>query len=1331
MVDLTAPVRHLYRRLVGRKPEPGTEHPGREAEADGLSAAAALEAWLGDGAVFGLEPSSALAGERFTREAAEGPNLFHRPARGFSSSSGRGALAMAMGLASSGQRASAFLAGCELDEARDLLAEAARRRLPLVVHLVARGPETRGTDHRTLQLAGDCGAVVLMAADVQEVADLTAIGRRLAEEALVPVVLAMDGETAHGLQDLVLPETELLSRFLGGPGELVHPPSPAQEMLFGQHRRRVPRWHDPARPLASGVALDPEAAATAGFARQAFFDGHLLELWRKAAEEFSELVGRRYDALRTHGTEGARFLWVSRGSSVELAEAVAAHLRGARLGTVGCRLVRPMPEADWLELLEGRRAVAVIERGGAPLVSEGPWAAELRALLTRGADRGDLPRLVSIFAYGPPRAADLEALGRELSGGEVRPGPIHLGLATDGAGADYPRRQALLDTLERHYPGWGAGALRASEPAPELRPEGAFTFALVRRDPAPAAESHLGHELGVFLRRLLGGHLRCRTELGWGARPTETLHELVTWSPSPLADPGPDAAPEITFWLPGVETSATGVERQERMLGAILAALHADGRFETTLRKLLRQRRELLEERGAEDVESRLDAFEAGFEGAGSEAPRPPMPPADGPPPAVRALGRGSEPLADLAAFWGRTGVLYRDGAASRLAPDPFLATATVPQISAALADLSPGREMLPAFDPDPCTGCGECWSVCPEGAVVPAPLHAATLLEEAMARARSGPAPVDKLRMIASKLAQRVQREAALPRWAGGEAGELFEAAFTDTLEGARFPEERQAELREAFAAVRRELEGLPLARTELFFDGVEAKKKGAGELLALAIDPDACTGCGLCAAVCEPDALVSMAGSSERTAVARKLHRSVAELPVSEEAAAGLGDTARSLLMPGARAAMVGGGAEPGSGPKLALRQVVAITAHHTAEITRAQLEGLEVLRGELAEAIHGTLAGALPDRDLDALASGLDELADRPDADLAELTARIETAFENERVDVGHTRRLVAAARAVADLAWSVESGESGQGRSPLGLVLDADPALVPLVAFPHNPFRVPVTVAWGASGAELARGLLEGQLREAAEAARVMRRARLELSRPAGPRPPELARAMAELDRLEWRELEGEERHFCPPLWWVTSERALAGSSLGRFFELLSSDLPLKVLILAEVAHAPAWDLEKIVPLAPGAFLARTALGQADHLGAAVAEAAAFEGPAVVEVLAPSPSRHGEAADAALEISRRAVEEGSWRLFRSDRRAPETEPAPAAEPVPVPDTAALEARHHSELAALRSQYERQIANLRAGFGREMAQKLRARLLSLATTPKADDDPREARP
>ncbi|HSL84667.1 MAG TPA: 4Fe-4S binding protein, partial [Thermoanaerobaculia bacterium] len=679
-------------------------------------------------------------------------------------------------------------------------------------------------------------------------------------------------------------------------------------------------------------------------------------------------------------------------------------------------------------------------------------------------------------------------------GSPAKATPIYLGVPSDGEPERYPKREVLRDALRSSYPEAAKLGLRGRRPAPDARPAGTSSVAVWR---AGEDGTGLAGEAAALLHAVLGGPVRSVPDgspatrgearadrLHWAARGTPRLPdsgpdgpvEVAVWTgkgtpPSTLAEhlaPGgallvPMSGEDRTDWwtaLPQPVRDAVTVrgaklftvdlapdDPPELLLGALLGLLSHAGRLDAKPRKLLDARRERLAARAvpAGEVETRLAALQAGLDRvrplpeAELQVRRTPAAEADDVPAAVRRAvsdtpAAGRDTVDSLPRFWDQVGVPWRRGGAAALTPDPYLATGTLPALSGALRDASAGRDLLPAFDPAACTGCGACWASCPHGAFEPVVLGAAALLDHGMTLAKRRGAPADALRMAAGKLAAALNQELAGSATGGALCGDLLDAAVARVLPKLPLPEERKTAVREAFAAVRDELAALPLARTAPFFEGPEAEAsgpKGSGELFALAIDPSACTGCAVCVAACEPGALAGLPDTPVRTRDARRLHRLVEELPEPSEAAVARarshpeagqssGVLAGALLARSSRCAMTAGdGAEAGSGEALAVRQLLGAAAFHREPVRRQLSEALAALSEDLAGAIHEGLSSSLPDRDLDALARGLAVL-DRPEAELAELAGRIEAALSpgqvERRVDVARLRRLVAAAREV---------------------------------------------------------------------------------------------------------------------------------------------------------------------------------------------------------------------------------------------------------------------------------------------------------------------------
>jgi pyruvate-ferredoxin/flavodoxin oxidoreductase len=178
-------------------------------------------------------------------------------------------------------------------------------------------------------------------------------------------------------------------------------------------------------------------------------------------------------------------------------------------------------------------------------------------------------------------------------------------------------------------------------------------------------------------------------------------------------------------------------------------------------------------------------------------------------------------------------------------------------------------------------------------------------------------------------------------------------------------------------------------------------------------------------------------------------------------------------------------------------------------------------------------------------------------------------------------------------------------------------------------------------------------------------RLLRLARLEVDQPDG-----LDWKREALLSLRWQDLSDEEYELCPPLLLIGSDEMLAGRGLSQLIWLLNSGLPVKVLVLnaldfglasnpaAETAQAPTnnprGSLGLLALAQRNAFVAQTSVADPVHLGESMLQALDYDGPALIQVYAPSPTRHGFAADQTLTQAEIAITSRAMPLFRYDPR-----------------------------------------------------------------------------
>jgi pyruvate-ferredoxin/flavodoxin oxidoreductase len=248
----------------------------------------------------------------------------------------------------------------------------------------------------------DTGWGILFARNAQEVTDLAAIARRVAEATEIPFFVAQDGFlTTHTFENILLPEDELLREYLGSP------------------REKVRSYFEPADALMTGVVQNQDAYMKGRIGQRGFYH-RLAEEVRLAMHAWTELTGRRYSLVDGYRCEDAETIVVAMGTIADTATAVVDALRaaGQRVGCIGLTSFRPFPAARLAAMLKGARAIAVIERTDEPAAADNPLTREIKAALTDlASDQVAIPRVHSVSAGLGSRdvsAGDIAAVYRWL-----------------------------------------------------------------------------------------------------------------------------------------------------------------------------------------------------------------------------------------------------------------------------------------------------------------------------------------------------------------------------------------------------------------------------------------------------------------------------------------------------------------------------------------------------------------------------------------------------------------------------------------------------------------------------------------------------------------------------------------------------------------------------------------------------------------------------------------------------------------------------------------------------------------------------------------------------
>jgi pyruvate-ferredoxin/flavodoxin oxidoreductase len=376
--------------VASRSPEPATTppFPGIPAIIDGSEAIAHVETRLAEIAcVYPITPSTTMAAI-FQAAVADGrTNLWGTPLRFIEPESEHSSASAAEGAALTGARVVNFTAGQGLILMKEVLYVIAGKRLPVVFHVGARALTSQALNihagHDDVMGVADVGWGVLFARNAQEAADLTAIGRRVAEESETPFLVVQDGFlTTHTMENVRLPEDALLRDFVGDP------------------RVRLRDLFDPAEALMTGVVQNQDAYMKGRIGQRAFTD-RLPGIVDRACAEWTALTGRELATIAPYRCDDAAEIIVAMGTIADTAIAVVDHLRtlGRPVGCVAVTSFRPFPAEALAHVLRGARAVGVVERTDEPTAAANPLTREVRSALYEAAAEGAMvPRVLSVSA---------------------------------------------------------------------------------------------------------------------------------------------------------------------------------------------------------------------------------------------------------------------------------------------------------------------------------------------------------------------------------------------------------------------------------------------------------------------------------------------------------------------------------------------------------------------------------------------------------------------------------------------------------------------------------------------------------------------------------------------------------------------------------------------------------------------------------------------------------------------------------------------------------------------------------------------------------------------
>ena len=358
--------------MIFRKtPAPAAQprYPGAPTAVDGSTAIVEMETAASEAAgAYPITPSTQM-GEGWALAVAEGKvNVHGRRLLFFEPEGEHAAAAVTAGLSMVGLRATNFSSGQGIAYMHESLYAAAGKRLTYVLNMACRAMTKHALNvhagHDDYHAVDDTGFFQVFAKNVQESADLNLIAHRVAELALTPGICAQDGFlTSHVIESMRLPERELVKEYLGDPADLIATPTPAQRLVFGDRRRRIPELFDLDAPAMLGVVQNQDSYAQGVAAQRPYYFDHVAPLTDQAMAEFVALTGRSYARATGYRLEDAEYVLIGQGSVVWNAEAICDYLRAQRklrVGVLNVTMFRPFPSDLVSRLLQGKKGATIV-----------------------------------------------------------------------------------------------------------------------------------------------------------------------------------------------------------------------------------------------------------------------------------------------------------------------------------------------------------------------------------------------------------------------------------------------------------------------------------------------------------------------------------------------------------------------------------------------------------------------------------------------------------------------------------------------------------------------------------------------------------------------------------------------------------------------------------------------------------------------------------------------------------------------------------------------------------------------------------------------------------
>jgi pyruvate ferredoxin oxidoreductase alpha subunit len=264
-------------------------------------------------------------------------------------------MSAAVGASAAGSRVFTATSSQGLLLMHEMLYIASGLRLPIVMANISRGisaPITLWSDHTDFMSMLNTGWIMFNAQDNQEVLDSAIMAFKISEDknVLLPSVVDMDGFVlSYTVEPTLIPEQHVVDKFVGK-----YEPDHA--------------FFKPGKPMVMGSAVLKGSDYTYFKKQQARACFNAMDVTRKVCRQWEKLTGRNYGLTERFMLDGAEFVLVTQGSISTTAKEAVMQLRkkGAKIGLLRLRMIRPFPEEEIADALKNALAVGVIDKNISP-----------------------------------------------------------------------------------------------------------------------------------------------------------------------------------------------------------------------------------------------------------------------------------------------------------------------------------------------------------------------------------------------------------------------------------------------------------------------------------------------------------------------------------------------------------------------------------------------------------------------------------------------------------------------------------------------------------------------------------------------------------------------------------------------------------------------------------------------------------------------------------------------------------------------------------------------------------------------------------------------------